>query len=181
MAWPKSRPVTPGSDASPRLTVKPRPPRPAVAGTLPEGRRPSFDAGTGSGPEGSSLTANARRLEGFGVEENEGFTCAGPGAAGGGVPARQGFHPWDPTGGLQPPGGGLCPLPLSPRRGPFGPGLRPWNPGVGFRPHGGGLRPPHFSPRRGPFGPRTPRNLWMSGGQDRVWPERSTEESLEAA
>src|SRR5688500_19436160 len=77
MAWPKSRPVAPGSDASPRLTVKPRPPRPAVAATLPEGRRASFDAGTGSGPEGSSLTANARRLEGFGVEENEGSILRG--------------------------------------------------------------------------------------------------------
>src|ERR1041385_4401949 len=76
MAWPKSRGVAPGSDASPRLTVKPRPPRPAAAGTLPEGRRSALDAGTGSGPEGSSLTANARRLEGLGVEDNGGSNLA---------------------------------------------------------------------------------------------------------
>src|ERR1051326_795451 len=114
MAWPKSRPVAPGSDASPRLTVKPRPPRPVVAGNLPEGRGPAFAAGTGSGPEGSSLTANARRLEGLGVEDSRGFTCAGPGAAGGGVPARQGLRPWDPERGLRLRDGGPAPIPFPP-------------------------------------------------------------------
>src|SRR5438128_9004293 len=77
MAWPKSRPVEPGSDASPRLTVKPRPPRPVAAGNLPEGRGSALAAGTGSGPEGSSLTADARRLEGLGVEDNGGPNLRG--------------------------------------------------------------------------------------------------------
>lgn len=55
-----------------RLTMKPRPLRSAVSGSLPEGRRNGFETGTGSGSEESSLTVNDRRLKEFGVEDNGG-------------------------------------------------------------------------------------------------------------
>lgn len=55
-----------------RLTMKPRPLRSAVSGSIPEGMANGFEAGTGSGSEESSLTVNDRRLKEFGVEDNEG-------------------------------------------------------------------------------------------------------------
>lgn len=93
VVYSATEPLTqrPGSlQSSPCSTVKPRPSRWAVGGGLPEGRWNPFDAETGSGPEGSSLTVNDLRLEGHGVESG--------GGALEGVPVR--------TSGASPPAKG---------------------------------------------------------------------------
>src|SRR5688500_19175565 len=70
------------------VTLKPRPSRSAAAGCLPEGRPNAPTAGTGSGPEGSSLTVNVRRLGERGVEEGGGSLAR--------VPVRQAGRPRPP-------------------------------------------------------------------------------------
>jgi hypothetical protein len=68
----------------------PRPLRWSVTGTVPEGTANVFNAETGSGPEGSSLTANDPRLEALGVESSIGLLVMVPvHASDRSVPARQ--------------------------------------------------------------------------------------------